>query len=360
MKEKKSFLIFRKNSDLQTVSVVTLLFVVAVLIYQIIAGFSTKGGLVYPSFIYPSNLLNIFIQVSAVGIMAMGMATVMLSGGIDLSVGMMVSLVAIFIAKAVMHWNMSPALAVVLALAITVSIEIVMGFIIAWLNVEPFIITLGGMIACRGIALLIARSQEIAMEQNLAWFKSNVFDWFNEEGIKVFGFKLQLPYYVILFVLIAIGTWAMLKYTRFGRRIYAVGNNPQAAYLSGINVRLTKLLAYAFNGLLVGIGGTIALVRQNTGIITVGQNMEIDTIAAVVIGGVAMAGGKGNAMSAFIGALLMGAITNAMTLMRIQFEWQYLVKGLIIIGAVSIGALSEIMTHRKAVRSQEDGACNID
>ena len=359
-REKKSFLIFRKNSDLQTVSVVTFFFVVAVLIYQIIAGFSTKGGLAYPSFIYPSNILNIFIQVAAVGIMAMGMATVMLSGGIDLSVGMMVSLVAIFIAKAVMHWGMSPAMSVVLALLITVSLELIMGFIIAWLNVEPFIITLGGMIACRGIALLIARSQEIAMEQNLAWFKTNVFDWFKSEGVKLFGFKLQLPYYVILFVLIAVGTWAMLKYTRFGRRIYAVGNNPQAAYLSGINVRLTKLLAYGFNGLLVGIGGTIALVRQNTGIITVGQNMEIDVIAAVVIGGVAMSGGKGNAMSAFIGALLMGAITNAMTLMRIQFEWQYLVKGLIIIVAVSGGALSEILSNKKAVRSQEDPSCKID
>lgn len=349
---KKRPRLFQKNSDLKTVCVVTFFFVVVVLIYQIIAGFSTKGGLNYPSFIYPSNLLNIFIQVAAVGTMAMGMCTVMISGGIDLSVGMMVSLVAIFIAKAVMDWYMSPAVAVFLAILICIAIESIMGLIIAWLDVEPFIITLGGMIACKGIALLIAHSQEIAMAQNLAWFKSNVFDWFNSEGVKVFGFKLQLPYYVILFVLIAIATWALLKYTRFGRRVYSVGNNPQAAYLSGINVRMTKLLTYAFNGLCVGIGGTIALVRQNTGIISIGQNMEIDVIAAVVIGGVAMSGGKGNALGAFIGAILMGAITNAMTLMRIQFEWQYLVKGLIIIIAVAGGAFSEILTNKKAIREQ--------
>lgn len=353
-REKRSFLIFRKNSDLQTVSVVTFAFVVFVILYQLVAGFSTKGGLTYPSFLYPSNILNIFIQNAAVGIMAMGMCTVMLAGGIDLSVGMMVSLVAIFEAKSIMDWGVSPAMAVIYALLICIALESIMGAIIAWLNVEPFIITLGGMIACRGIALLIARSQEIAMDQNLAWFKTNVFEWFNGgEGIKAFGFKLQLPYYVLLFVALAIVTWAILKYTRFGRRIYAVGNNAQAAYLSGINVRLTKLLAFAFNGLCVGIGGTIALVRQNTGIISIGQNLEIDVIAAVVIGGVAMSGGKGNAMGAFLGALLMGAITNAMTLMRIQSEWQFVVKGVIIIIAVSGGALSQIFTTRRAVRQQE-------
>lgn len=352
----KAFTLFKKNSDLKTVSVVTICFVIAVLIYQLIAGFSTKGGLVYPSFIYPSNILNILQQVSAVGIMAMGMATVMLAGGIDLSVGMMTSLVAIFIAKSVMDWSIAPFAAVILAVLICVGLELIMGFIIAWLNVESFIITLGGMIACRGIALLICHSQEVAMQQNLAWLKTNMLDWFNPEGIKMFGFKLNVPYYVIIFVLISVATWAMLKYTRFGRRVYAVGNNPQAAYLSGINVKLTKLLAYAFNGLCVGLGATMQLVRVNTGIITVGQNMEIDVIAAVVIGGVAMAGGKGSVMGAFLGAILMGAITNAMTIMRIQSEWQFLVKGLVIIVAVAGGALSEQFSARKAVRQQEAAA----
>lgn len=352
----KTFTLFKKNSDLKTVSVVTIAFVIAVLIYQLIAGFSTKGGLVYPSFIYPSNILNILMQVAAVGIMAMGMATVMLAGGIDLSVGMMTSLVAIFIAKAVMDWSIAPFAAVLLAILICVGLELIMGFIIAWLNVESFIITLGGMIACRGIALLICHSQEVAMQQNLSWLKTNLLDWFNPEGIKAFGFKLNIPYYVIIFILLSVATWAMLKYTRFGRRIYAVGNNPQAAYLSGINVKVTKLLAYAFNGLCVGIGATMQLVRVNTGIITVGQNMEIDVIAAVVIGGVAMAGGKGSVMGAFLGAILMGAITNAMTIMRIQSEWQFLVKGLVIIVAVAGGALSEQFSARKAIRQQEAAA----
>lgn len=351
-REKKSFLVFKKNSDLQTVVIVTVFFVIAVLIYQIITGFSTKGGLVYPSFIYPSNILNILQQVTSVGIMAMGMSMVMLCGGIDLSIGMMTSLVAIFIAKCVMDWGIAPGTAMLLAVLICLGLELVMGFVIAWLNVEAFIITLGGMIACRGIALLICHSQEVAMNQNLAWFKTNLLDLFNPEGIKAFGFKLILPYYVIIFVLIAVAIWAALKYTRFGRRVYAVGNNPQAAYLSGINVRVTRLLTYLINGLCVGIGATMQLVRVNTGIITVGLNMEIDVIAAVVIGGVAMAGGKGSAMGAFIGAILMGAITNAMTLMRIQSEWQFLVKGIIIIAAVSGGALSEHFSARKAMRRQ--------
>lgn len=352
-KEKKSFLIFKKNSDMQTVSVVTFFFAVAVVIYQIIAGLAAGNGVQFPSFLFPSNIFNVLGQVTSVGIMALGMTIVMLAGGIDLSVGMMTSLVAIFVAKAVMDWSIAPAMAVLLAVLICVGLELVMGFIVAWLNVEAFIITLGGMISCRGIALLICHSQEVAMNQNLKVLKTNVFDWFSKEAIKVFDRKLNLPLYVLIFIALAVLTWALLKYTRFGRRIYAVGNNPQAAFLSGINVKLTRLMAFALNGVFVGIGATMQLVRVNTGIITVGQNFEIDVIAAVVIGGVAMSGGKGNVMGAFLGAILMGAITNAMTLMRLQSEWQFLVKGLIIIVAVAAGAISEQLTIRKAVRAKK-------
>ena len=352
-KEKKSFLIFKKNSDMQTVSVVTFFFAIAVVIYQIIASLAAGNGVQFPSFLFPSNIFNVLGQVTSVGIMALGMTIVMLAGGIDLSVGMMTSLVAIFVAKAVMDWSIAPALAVLLAVLICVGLELVMGFIVAWLNVEAFIITLGGMISCRGIALLICHSQEVAMNQNLKVLKTNVFDWFSKEAIKVFDRKLNLPLYVLIFIALAVLTWALLKYTRFGRRIYAVGNNPQAAFLSGINVKLTRLMAFALNGVFVGIGATMQLVRVNTGIITVGQNFEIDVIAAVVIGGVAMSGGKGNVMGAFLGAILMGAITNAMTLMRLQSEWQFLVKGLIIIVAVAAGAISEQLTIRKAVRAKK-------
>ena len=352
-KEKKSFLIFKKNSDMQTVSVVTFFFVIAVVAYQLIAGLAGGNGLQFPSFLYPSNIFNVMAQVTAVGIMALGMTIVMLAGGIDLSVGMMTSLVAIFVAKAVMDWSIAPAFAVILVILLCVVLELIMGFIIAWLNVESFIITLGGMISCRGIALLICHSQEVAMNQNLKVFKTNIFDWFSTEAIKVFDRKLNLPLYVLIFVALAILTWALLKYTRFGRRISAVGNNPQAAFLSGINVKLTRLMAFALNGVFVGIGATMQLVRVNTGIITVGQNLEIDVIAAVVIGGVAMSGGKGNVMGAFLGAILMGAITNAMTLMRLQSEWQFLVKGIIIIVAVAAGAISEQLSVRKAVRAKK-------
>ncbi|MDD4080942.1 MAG: ABC transporter permease [Eubacteriales bacterium] len=346
---KRSFGIFKKNSELQTVVTISVFFIGAVLLYQIVNSLLNTGTIQYPSFIYPSNILNILQQNAAVGIMALGMTVIMLTGTIDLSIGMMTSLVAIFIAKAVMDWAVSPAMAVIYAVLICVGLELIMGSIISWLNVESFIITLGGMISCRGIALLISNSQEVAMRQNLAWFKANVFDWFNPEGVKMFGLKLNLPYYVIIFFILTAITWAMLKYTKFGRRIYAIGNNPQAAFLSGVNVKFTRLMAFLFNGVCVGIGATMQLVRVNTGIITVGQNMEIDVIAAVVIGGVVMSGGKGSVVGAFIGALLMGTITNAMTIMRIQQEWQFLVKGIIIIAAVAGGALSEILRRRNAL-----------
>ena len=353
-KEKKSFLIFKKNSDLQTVSLVTVAFVIAVVIYQLISGVSKNGVVAFPSLLYPSNILNILIQATPVGILALGMTAVMLAGGIDLSVGMMTSMFSMFVAKVVMHGGMHIGWALLLGIMICITLEIIMGAIISVLNVESFIITLGGQIACRGIGLLITRSQEVAMDkQHLGWLKENLFDLINPEGIKIFSRKLQLPYYVLIFVALTIITWALLKYTRFGRRIYAVGNNPQAAYLSGINVRSTKLLVYIFNGLCVGIGATTLLTRVGTGIITVGQNLEIDVIAAVVIGGVAMSGGKGSVMGAFIGSILMFTISNAMTLMGIQSEWQYVVKGLIIIISVAGGALSHLFSTRKAVRQQK-------
>lgn len=351
---KRSLGIFKKNSELQTVVTITVFFVLTVLAYQLVNMLINTGTIEYPSFIYPANIFNILQQVSAVGIMALGMTAIMLTGHIDLSVGMMTSLVAIFIAKAVMDWGVSPAMAIVYALFICVGLELFMGAIISWLNVESFIITLGGMIACRGIALLLSNSQEVAMRQNLAWFKSNIFDLFNSEGIRLHGLKLNFPYYIILFIVLTVITWAMLKYTKFGRRVYAIGNNPQAAFLSGINVKLTRLMAFAFNGVCVGIGATMQLVRVNTGIITVGQNMEIDVIASVVIGGVALSGGKGSVIGAFIGVILLGTISNAMTIMRFQQEWQFLVKGIIIIAAVAAGAVSEIFRHRKVTRDKKE------
>jgi ribose/xylose/arabinose/galactoside ABC-type transport system permease subunit len=337
--------LFSKRGDMFTVVLISIAFVVLVVLVQLISGI-VNGKLEYPSFISPLNVLNIFMQVAGTGILVMGMTAIMIAGGIDLSVGMLVSMIGIFVAKSIKDWGIDVVPAIVLGILIAVAAEAIMGFIISRLNVESFIITLGGMIAFKGIALLMCRSQEVTLNQNLEFFKTNLI-----EGAKTAdGLSLTLPIYVIVFFVITLIFWFVLKYSKFGRRVYAVGSNPQAAYLSGINVKRIRLLTYVFNGLCAGIAGVLMLARVNVGTINLGQNLEIDVIAAVVIGGVAMSGGKGSPMGSFIGVILMGAITNAMNIMRIQSEWQYFVKGLIIIIAVAGGALSAQISARRQLK----------
>jgi len=322
-------------------------FFIAVILVQIFSSVS-DGALEYPSFISPENLLNILMQVSVVGIMAMGMSVVMIGGGIDLSVGMLASFVTLFLAKGTVDWGMGliPSLITVIILAVV--FEAAMGLAISRLNVEPFIITLGGMITFRGVALLIGNSIEVSIWGALDPLKANLI-----EGAKgPSGLALVIPIYVLVFFAITIIIWWLMKYTKYGRRVYAVGANKNAAYLAGIGVKNMVLSTYALNGLLVAVAAIMLLARVNTAIITIGQNLEIDVIAATVVGGVAMSGGKGNIWGTFIGAIFLGAIANAMNIMRLQSEWQFVAKGIIIIAVVSAGAYVAARQARGQQRRQ--------
>jgi ribose/xylose/arabinose/galactoside ABC-type transport system permease subunit len=330
--EKKKFK-FLGGSENSTVLTVMIGFFAAVILLQLFTSIA-DGEVAYPSFISPENLLNIMMQVSVVGIMSMGMAMVMIGGGIDLSVGMLASFVALFLAKGTIDWGLGLPASIVLVIILAVAMEAAMGLVISRLNVEPFIITLGGMITFRGIALLICNSQEISIQGALEPLKMNLI-----EGAKApSGLALVIPIYVLVFLGITVFVWWLMKYTKYGRRVYAVGANKNAAYLAGIGVKNVILSTYAVNGLLVSIAAIMLLARVNTAIITIGQNLEIDVIAATVVGGVAMSGGKGNIWGTFIGAVFLGAIANAMNIMRLQSEWQFVAKGMIIIAVVSAGA----------------------
>jgi ribose/xylose/arabinose/galactoside ABC-type transport system permease subunit len=339
--------VFKRYENLTPLTVL-LVFAVVIVLMQIILSMS-DGNLRYPTFIAPVNLLNILMQVAVPGIVAIGMTMVIISGGIDLSVGMLASLVSIFVALGMAKWGMSPVQAVVGGILLATICGGLMGFIISWTKVEPFIITLGGMMAFQGVALLLCNSREVTLQGQLDGFKINLI-----EGAKdpVTSLNLIIPIYVVIFLLLFVLFWLIMKYTKFGRRIYAVGCNSQAAYLSGVNVKNIKLLVYLVNGALVGIGAVMLLARINVGIITLGQNLEIDVIAMVIIGGTAMAGGKGNIWGTFIGALLLGSISNAMNMLRLPSQWQYVAKGVIIIASVTLAAVSGGMStyweHLKA------------
>lgn len=340
--DRKRFALFGRGEN-STVLMIMVCFFVAVIVLQLLTS-AAAGAVEYPSFISPENLLNILTQVAVVGTMAMGMTVVMVGGGIDLSVGMLTSFVTLFLAKGVIDWGMSMTAAIVTVLILAVVFESAMGLAISRLSVEPFIVTLGGMITFRGIALLICNSQEVSIQGMLNPLKSNLI-----EGVKgPSGLALVIPVFVIIFLAITVFIWWLLKYTKYGRRVYAVGANRNAAYLAGINVKNIILSTYALNGLIVGVAAICLLARINTANITNGQNLEIDVIAATVVGGVAMSGGKGNIWGTFIGAILLATIANAMNIMRLQSEWQYVAKGMIIIAAVCAGAIFAAAQKRSA------------
>ncbi len=340
----------KKRGENTTVLTILIAFIAAIVVIQLIQG-AMEGELGFPSMISPNNLLNILSQTAYVGVAGMGMALVMIAGGIDLSVGMLSSLSVLFIGVTYIDYDVPLATAVILSVLLCVGLQAMMGFIISRIEVEPFIITLGGMIMFRGIALLISNSQEVSIQGGLDALKTNLI-----EGATFGGLNLVLPAYVLLMFIATIAMWWVLKYTKYGRRVYAVGANKHAAYLAGINVKNIVLSTYMINGLLVGIASVMLLARVNTAIITAGQNREIDVIAAAVVGGVAMSGGKGNAWGVFLGAILLGTIENGMNILRLQSEWQFVAKGIIIIAAVSAGAVMVKIQERKTMLAQQNEA----
>lgn len=321
-------------------------FVVIVVIIQLLM----TGGSKFPTFISPVNIVNILQQVAVPGIVAISMTIVMVSGGIDLSVGMLASMVSIVVALGISHWHLGVTLSILLGISCAIALETMMGFIISRTRIEPFIITLGGMISFQGIALLVSNSREVVMKGELNFLTVNLLDGARDP---VTGLILRVPPYVLVFFVIAVLGGLVLTYTKYGRRIYAVGANPRAAFLAGIDVKNMKLSVYMIQGLFVGIGATLLLARINTGIITLGQGLEIDTIAMVVIGGTALSGGKGNVVGTVIGVFFLGSIANAMNLLRLPSEVQFLAKGLVVIIAVSAGDVSSQISEFWALKREQ-------
>ncbi len=294
-------------------------------IFLVFIVFIIVVGFIQPRFLMPMNIRNILIQVSITGMLALGMTLVMLSGGIDLSVGWFVSFIGCAMAY-LMVAGLSIPVVVILGILITVLCSGVMGFIISRTKLEPFIVSLGFMIIYQGFTYLITKGSEISI--------GNTFKLLG----RTFPLGLGMPVYV--FISLAIFLGLMLKYTKFGRRIYAVGCNENAAYLAGINVKNFKLIIYIINGLLISIAAMTQLSRLGTGNPLMGSGKEIDAIAAAVVGGTALSGGKGNILGTVIGILLLGSITNAMNVIGMSPHWQYVFKGAVIVVSVTVSYYS--------------------
>jgi inositol transport system permease protein len=284
-----------------------------------------------PNFLAPINLFNIARNASITGIIAIGMTFVILTGGIDLSVGSSLALagiVAAYVYKGGTSLTagesaQAPVLVVLLlACGVGLLAGMIHGFLVARLGIPPFVATLGGMSVFRGLALIVGNGGPIsAFQQDFnAWGQGKVFE--------------QIPIPVIIFTVVAVLAFIVLRYTQYGRYIYAVGGNAEAARLSGLNTRLLIASVYVIVGLLSGLAGFVLAARLNSAEAIAGTGYELNVIASVVIGGTSLLGGEGGVIGTVIGALLISVLTYGLTQMNVNAYTQNVIIGVILIFAV--------------------------
>jgi len=274
-----------------------------------------------PNFLNLANLVNLIRQISINGILAVGVTYVLLTGGVDLSLGSVAALsgiVAASFAHPGQHAVFVPVLLGVMAGAVCGAAN---GAIVTRGRVAPFIATLGMMTAARGLALLLSGGRPV----------SNLSVSFSRIGG---GSLASLPVPSLILLAVAALSWILLAHMRIGRYIYAVGGNENAARASGLHVRAVKMTAYTLCGALAGLAGVVLASRITTGQPNAGIGYELDAIAAVVIGGASLNGGVGGVGGAILGALLIGVINNGLDLLNVSSYYQQVVKGIIIVGAV--------------------------
>lgn len=279
-----------------------------------------------PNFFTVDNLLNILRQTSVNAIIAVGMTLVILTAGIDLSVGSVLALCGAFAATLV-AMEVPILVAVPTALLAGAALGAISGMIIAKGKVQAFIATLVTMTLLRGVTMVYTDGRPISTGFTDT---ADTFAWFGT------GYALGIPVPVWLMVVVFAGAWYLLNHTRFGRYVYAVGGNESATRLSGINVDRVKIGVYAICGLLAALAGIIVTSRLSSAQPTAGMGYELDAIAAVVLGGTSLMGGKGRIMGTLIGALIIGFLNNALNLLDVSSYYQMIAKAVVILLAVLV------------------------
>ncbi len=279
-----------------------------------------------PNFFTVDNLLNILRQTSVNAIIAVGMTLVILTAGIDLSVGSVLALCGAFAATLV-AMEVPVLVAVPTALLAGAALGAISGIIIAKGKVQAFIATLVTMTLLRGVTMVYTDGRPISTGFTDT---ADTFAWFGT------GYALGIPVPVWLMVVVFAGAWYLLNHTRFGRYVYAVGGNESATRLSGINVDRVKIGVYAICGLLAALAGIIVTSRLSSAQPIAGMGYELDAIAAVVLGGTSLMGGKGRIMGTLIGALIIGFLNNALNLLDVSSYYQMIAKAVVILLAVLV------------------------
>ncbi|PRX97419.1 ABC transporter permease [Allonocardiopsis opalescens] len=280
------------------------------------------GMLTSDNFASATNFVNILMLAAVIGVITVGMTFVIIGGGIDLSVGAIMALASVW-CTTVATQSFGPGIMVVCAVLVGTATGLINGLLVSYGRLVPFIVTLAMLVAARGLAQLISNRQTQTVDLD-----NGAINALATERI------LGIPLMVYLFaVVVAIG-WLVLNRTTFGRRTFAVGGNPEAARLSGINVQRHTVALYAISGLCCGIAAIMITARTTTGSSTHGDLYELDAIAAVIIGGTLLTGGRGTLIGSILGVLVFTTITNLFILNNLPTDVQNIAKGAIIVGAV--------------------------
>ena len=274
-----------------------------------------------PMFIKPGNLLNIFTQISINGLIAYGMCLAITTGGIDLSVGAQLALVSCILGQLVGVRGMNLGLAILIEVLVAGLFGFLNGVLISKFDMFPFVVTLSMQLIIRSIAQIISEGKAVSMAENS--FKA------------IYSGKFgPIPRPIIYLAVVVIIMYIVMHWTRFGRYVYAVGGNVNAAIASGVSVFWTKTLCYTISGVLAGLAGVIFTSKTGSAQSNIGIGYETDAVAACVLGGTSFAGGISTAPGVLLGAIIIGCIYNGMNFLRIDSYYQSLAKGVVIIGAV--------------------------
>lgn len=287
-----------------------------------------------PNFTRSTNIVGIFTSTFVNGVLALGVTFVIITGGIDLSIGTVMTLSAVMTAIFVTNWEMPIWVGVLGGIGTGALAGLVNGVIISWMRVPPFVATLGMMYVAKGLALVLAELRPIYFSRSRPF---NDLAMGNVLGIEIRGAEIPNAVW-ILFLSALIGSFVLNK-TILGRYTFALGSNEEATRLSGVKTKFWKAAVYMVGGLYAGLGGVLIASRLNSAQPALGQGYELDAIAAVVIGGTALSGGEGTIWGTIIGAFVMSVLINGLRIMSISQEWQIVVTGAILVVVVYIDIL---------------------
>ncbi len=295
-------------------------------------------SLISDAFFTMTNLMTVVRQVSMTAIIAAGMTVVIITAGIDLSVGSIVALAGA-VGAGFMVSTDSVAVGILVTLAVGASIGLINGVLITTQALPPFIVTLATMVGARGLTLVYTQGNPVI---------ARVEEFRTIGGGSLLGIPVPILIMIAVFILVHI----FLSRTRFGRYVYAIGGSEEAARLSGVPCERVKVLVYTISGLLAGLAGLVLTSRLASAQPTAGSGWELDAIAAVILGGTSLMGGSGGVLGTLIGALILGIISNALNLMNVSPFYQDVVKALIIIVAVVTDSRLSKMAAQRAMRRQ--------